>query len=186
MKLPYGYVVDGEKIVIHEERADAIRSIFEYYLAGASLGKIVDMLYAKGIPSLTGKPIHRIVKYIVVPEQFPVLDDQFLKQLSSDYRDSILQAGGKCFIPDECVIYDLFHGALHLFQNHLLKNTADGEALILYQQKLSDAKDEARHQDANRHMEDDISGQLQQLLRCQGKTNPKTIKSAYHLLSDAI
>ena len=54
MKLPYGYVLDGEKTVIHEERADTVRSIFEYYLAGASLGKIVDMLFAKGVPSPTG------------------------------------------------------------------------------------------------------------------------------------
>ena len=54
MKLPYGYVLDGVKIVIHEERADTVRSIFEYYLAGASLGKIVDMLFVKGIPSPTG------------------------------------------------------------------------------------------------------------------------------------
>ena len=56
MKLPYGYVLDGEKIVIHEERADTVRSIFEYYLAGASLGKIVDMLFTKGTPSPTGNP----------------------------------------------------------------------------------------------------------------------------------
>ena len=56
MKLPYGYVLVGEEIAIHEERADVVRSIFEYYLAGASLGKIVDMLFAKGIPSPTGKP----------------------------------------------------------------------------------------------------------------------------------
>lgn len=41
MKLPYGYVLDGEKIVIHEERADIVRSIFEYYLAGASWGKLL-------------------------------------------------------------------------------------------------------------------------------------------------
>ena len=54
MKLPYGYVLDGEKIVIHKERANTVRSIFEYYLAGASLGKIVDMLFAKGIASPTG------------------------------------------------------------------------------------------------------------------------------------
>lgn len=31
MKLPYGYVLDGEKIVIYQERADTVRSIFEYY-----------------------------------------------------------------------------------------------------------------------------------------------------------
>ena len=54
MKIPYGYVLVGERIAIHEERADVVRSIFEYYLAGASLGKIVDMLFAKGIASPTG------------------------------------------------------------------------------------------------------------------------------------
>ncbi len=54
MKLPYGYVLVGEEIVIHEERADAVRSIFEYYFAGASLGKIVDMLFTKGVSSPTG------------------------------------------------------------------------------------------------------------------------------------
>lgn len=43
MKLPYGYVLDGKEIAIHEERANNVRSIFECYLAGASLGKIVDM-----------------------------------------------------------------------------------------------------------------------------------------------
>jgi len=56
MKLPYGYVLVDEEIVVHEEEADVVRSIFEYYLAGASLGKIVDMLFAKGIPSPTGNP----------------------------------------------------------------------------------------------------------------------------------
>ena len=56
MKLPYGYDLAGEEIVVNEEKADVVRSIFEYYLAGASLGKIVDMLFAKRIPSPTEKP----------------------------------------------------------------------------------------------------------------------------------
>lgn len=56
MKLPYGYVLVGEEIVIHKEKVDVVRSIFEYYLAGASLGKIVDMLFTKGIPSPTENP----------------------------------------------------------------------------------------------------------------------------------
>ena len=55
MKLPYGYVLVGEEVAIHEENANVVRSIFEYYLAGASLGKIVDMLFAKGVSSPTGK-----------------------------------------------------------------------------------------------------------------------------------
>ena len=56
MKLPYGYVLINDEIDVHEEKADAVRSIFGYYLAGASLGKIVDMLYAKGVPSPSGNP----------------------------------------------------------------------------------------------------------------------------------
>ena len=45
-----------EKSFAHEEEADVVRSIFTFYLAGASLGKIVDMLHAKGIPSPSGNP----------------------------------------------------------------------------------------------------------------------------------
>ena len=56
MKIPYGYVLINEEITVHKEKADAVRSIFGYYLAGASLGKIVDVLYAKGILSLSGNP----------------------------------------------------------------------------------------------------------------------------------
>ena len=54
MKLPYGYVLVGEEIIIHEEKAEVVRSIFEYYLAGASLGKVVEMLNTKGVPSPSG------------------------------------------------------------------------------------------------------------------------------------
>lgn len=40
---------------IKENEAEIVRLIFDYYLAGASLGKVVDMLYKKQIPSPTGK-----------------------------------------------------------------------------------------------------------------------------------
>lgn len=33
MKLPYGYVLIGKEIVIHEEKADVVRSIFDDYLS---------------------------------------------------------------------------------------------------------------------------------------------------------
>ena len=55
MKLPYGYVLIGGEIVVHEEKADVIRGIFDDYLAGASLGKIVDLLFKRGVVSPTGK-----------------------------------------------------------------------------------------------------------------------------------
>ena len=90
MKLPYGYVLDGEVIVIHEERADVVRSIFEYYLAGTSLGKIVDMLFAKDIPSPTGKSkwtraaVDKLLankKYIPIVGVNAYMDTQFEKAL---------------------------------------------------------------------------------------------------------
>ena len=56
MKLPYGYVLVNEEIITHGEKADVVRSIFGYYLAGASLGKIVEILNAKGILSPSGNP----------------------------------------------------------------------------------------------------------------------------------
>ena len=88
MKLPYGYVLAGEEIVVHEEKADVIRSIFEYYLAGASLGKIVDMLFAKGISSPTGNlkwtraAVDKLLankKYVPIVGVKVYLDTQFEK-----------------------------------------------------------------------------------------------------------
>ena len=88
MKLPYGYVWAGEEIVVNEEKAAVVGSIFEYYLAGASLGKIVDMLFAKRIPSPTEKPkwtraaVDKLLankKYIPIVGVKVYLDAQFEK-----------------------------------------------------------------------------------------------------------
>ena len=88
MKLPYGYVLSGEEIIVHEGKADVVRSIFEYYHAGASLGKIVDMLFAKGIPSPTGNSkwsraaVDKLLankKYIPIVGMKVYLDTQFEK-----------------------------------------------------------------------------------------------------------
>ena len=88
MKLPYGYVLAGEEIVVHKEKADVVRSIFEYYLAGASLGKIVDVLFAKGIPSPTGNlkwtraAVDKLLankKYVPIVSVKAYLDAQFEK-----------------------------------------------------------------------------------------------------------
>lgn len=88
MKLPYGYVLVDEEIVVQEETADVVRSIFEYYLAGASLGKIVGFLFAKGISSSTGKPkwtraaVDKLLvnkKYIPIVGVKVYLDTQFEK-----------------------------------------------------------------------------------------------------------
>ncbi len=56
MRIPYGYSLVNGEIATDDKKAEVVRSIFAYYLAGASLGKVVDMLFAKGTPSPTGKP----------------------------------------------------------------------------------------------------------------------------------
>lgn len=56
MRIPYGFNLTNNGVLeVDENEAINIRMIFDYYLAGASLGKVVDMLYAKQIPSPTGK-----------------------------------------------------------------------------------------------------------------------------------
>ena len=89
MRLPYGYVLVNEEIVVYEEKAEAVRSIFEYYLAGASLGKIVYMLHAKGIPSPSGNPkwgraaVDKLLsnaKYIPIVGTMTYMDAQFERE----------------------------------------------------------------------------------------------------------
>ena len=74
MKLPYGYVLINEEIVVHEEKADAVRNIFGYYL------------YAKGIPSPSGNPkwgraaVDKLLsnaKYIPIVGMETYMDAQF-------------------------------------------------------------------------------------------------------------
>ena len=56
MRIPYGFNLTETGILeIDENMAEVVQLIFDYYIAGASLGKVVDMLYKKQIPSPTGK-----------------------------------------------------------------------------------------------------------------------------------
>ncbi len=56
MRILCGYKLVNEEIAMDDDKAEVVRSIFAYYLAGAGLGKVVEMLFAKGIPYPTGKP----------------------------------------------------------------------------------------------------------------------------------
>lgn len=56
MRIPYGFDLTSiGSLAINENEAETVRMIFDYYLAGASLGKVVDMLHKKQISSPTGK-----------------------------------------------------------------------------------------------------------------------------------
>ena len=56
MRIPYGFeLTSGGTLEVNKDEANIVSMIFDFYMAGASLGKVVDMLYAKQIPSPTGK-----------------------------------------------------------------------------------------------------------------------------------
>lgn len=56
MRIPYGFTLTNiETLEINKSEADIVYMIFDFYIAGASLGKVVDMLQAKQISSPTGK-----------------------------------------------------------------------------------------------------------------------------------
>lgn len=55
MRIPYGYQMEDNVFIICQEKTEVVRMIFDYYLSGASLGKVADMLAEKRVPSPTGK-----------------------------------------------------------------------------------------------------------------------------------
>ena len=56
MRRPYGCTLTNSGgLETNKSEAENVDLIFNFYMAGASLGKVVDMLYAKQIPSPTGK-----------------------------------------------------------------------------------------------------------------------------------
>ena len=55
MRIPYGYQIENDGLIICQEKAEVVRVIFDYYLSGASLGKVTDMLAEKRVLSPTGK-----------------------------------------------------------------------------------------------------------------------------------
>lgn len=89
MRIPYGFNLTSiGTLEIKENEAEIVRLIFDYYLAGASLGKVVDMLYKKQILSPTGKAkwtraaVDHVLsnsKYISIVSFEPFTDVQFEK-----------------------------------------------------------------------------------------------------------
>ena len=55
MRIPCGYQMEDNQFIICQEKAEVVRMIFDCYLSGASLGKVVDMLSERRILSPTGK-----------------------------------------------------------------------------------------------------------------------------------
>ncbi|MGI6028516.1 MAG: recombinase family protein [Candidatus Heteroscillospira sp.] len=90
MRIAYGFhLAHNGSLEIDEHAAGVVHRIFDYYMAGASLGKVVDMLYREDIPSPTGKPkwtraaVDHLLsnsKYIVIVGLDTFMDVQFEKE----------------------------------------------------------------------------------------------------------
>lgn len=89
MRIPYGCTSrSGGIIEIDPEKITTVQAIFNYYLNGARLGKVVDMLISKKIPSPTGNQmwtrasVDKLLsnaKYIPVVGESAYLDVQYEK-----------------------------------------------------------------------------------------------------------
>lgn len=87
MRIPYGFTLTSSgTLEINRSEANVVRMIFDFYMAGASLGKVVDMLHAKQISSPTGKAkwtraaVDHLLsngKYIAVIGMIMLMDGQF-------------------------------------------------------------------------------------------------------------
>lgn len=56
MPLPYGFIqTPDSRIIVDPQKANIVRSIYQQYLSGMSLGRIADFLFAQHIPSPKGK-----------------------------------------------------------------------------------------------------------------------------------
>ncbi len=56
MSLPYGFVSASDShIAVDPEKANIVRTIYQQYLSGMSLGGIADVLFEHRIPSPQGK-----------------------------------------------------------------------------------------------------------------------------------
>ncbi len=96
MSLPYGFMSSPNGLIIVDpEKASIVRTIYQQYLSGISLGGIVDFLFEYGIPSPKGKerwtqPVlsnllsnQKYIGYIVS------FDDFFLAQGEKSKRSNI-------------------------------------------------------------------------------------------------
>ena len=89
MRIPYGFTLtDSGTLEINKSEANVVCMIFDYYIAGASLGKVVDMLHTKQISSPTGKEkwtraaVDHLLsngKYIAIVGLEKFIDTQFEK-----------------------------------------------------------------------------------------------------------
>jgi hypothetical protein len=102
MRLPYGYAQSGtNQFIINQQQAGVVKSIYDLYLQGKSLGGIVDVLKVQNIQSPTGNLIWTratIDKILSNGRYIPsiISEEQFWKvQIEKERRSNIDDNGRK-------------------------------------------------------------------------------------------
>ena len=85
--MPFGYRIEGRKIVIDEERAKIVRQIFHNYLAGQSMDEIAAQLNRENVTVRIGlenrRWIHSAISYILSNERY-IGDSLWQKTYATD------------------------------------------------------------------------------------------------------
>ena len=82
MRIPYGFeLISGGTLEVNKDEANIVSMIFDFYMAGASLGKVVDMLYAGKLKWTRATVDHLLSngRYVAVVGLEKFLDVQFEK-----------------------------------------------------------------------------------------------------------
>lgn len=85
--MPFGYRIEGRKIVVDEERAEIVRRIFHDYLAGQSMDEIAARLNQENVTVRIGlesrRWIHSAISYILSNERY-IGDSLWQKTYATD------------------------------------------------------------------------------------------------------
>lgn len=129
------------------------------------------------------KPLDKICMYVMNENKATMIAKQeFVRNLTAECKKNIIEAGGKCSIPEESAIRDMFDGALLLCEGILFEEATEGEKLILYQKRQSDIKTDTSFKKISSKIDD-----LESKLTHQNQiSDPVIIEDTYKILSNAI
>ena len=102
MPLPYGFMeAPDSRIIVDPQKANIVRSIYQQYLSGMSLGRIADFLFEQQIPSPKGKDrwTQPVLSNILSNQKYighiVSFDDFFLTQGEKGRRSNIDEDSNK-------------------------------------------------------------------------------------------
>lgn len=176
------FVYDEAKIVIsktvEKKRQDNIKSCISKFFADHIEAVFESSQFENYLKY--NKPFDTIAKYVkeAYKNDATEPEETFINSLALDCKNAVIAQGGKCSIPEESSIRDLFRGVLYLIKAELHSELNEGEQLISYQVNQN-------HLQMN-EMQTDLR-EIKSIFSVQTQvTDPAVIENAYQLMSKAI